>query len=368
MDSTTATISPLTKKPSTKKSVLRTTINPWLMPSLVIGLLATVVLSVGIGAVRITPYEIWLIIGKAFGYATTVDESKMAILLAIRLPRVCLAVLVGSGLAISGAAIQGLFRNPLADPGLIGISAGASLAAVTMIVLEVSFFTTLTGILGMYALSVVSFIGASLTAFLVYRISRMAGKSLVTTMLLTGIAINALSGALTGIMTYLATDEQLRNITFWSLGSLGGASWTSVLGILPFTVIALFGIPRLAKSLNLLALGESQASMLGINLKSIKRQVIIFSTMAVGTSVAVAGIIGFVGLVIPHLIRMGAGSDHRRVLVGSALGGAIVLTLADSLARTLVAPAELPIGILTALLGTPVFLWILFKQRRQSIS
>ncbi|GAB3492414.1 iron ABC transporter permease [Spirosoma knui] len=338
------------------------------MPTLGIGLAATIVLSVGVGAVRVSPYEIGLIISKAFGYATEVDSTKEAILLAIRLPRVCLAVLIGAGLAISGAAIQGLFRNPLADPGLIGISSGASLAAVMMIVLEVKFFQTLTGILGMYALSVVSFCGACATAFLVYRMARLAGRDVITTMLLTGIAINALSGALTGVMTYLSTDEQLRNITFWSLGSLGGASWTAVLAILPFTVIALVGIPRLAKSLNLLALGESQASMLGVNLKTIKRQVIIFSTMAVGTSVAVAGVIGFVGLVIPHLIRMGAGSDHRRVLIGSALGGALVLTLADTLARTLVAPAELPIGILTALIGTPVFLWILFREKRRTVA
>ncbi|GAB4031192.1 FecCD family ABC transporter permease [Spirosoma gilvum] len=349
-------------------SLINHTVNPWLMPALVIGLVATVVLSVGIGAVRVSPYEIGLILAKALCYTVDVDPTKEAILLAIRLPRVCLAILIGAGLAISGAAIQGLFRNPLADPGLVGISSGASLAAVTMIVLEVSMFQKLSGMLGMYALSLIAFIGACATAFLVYRIARMAGKDIITTMLLTGIAINALSGALTGIMTYLATDEQLRNITFWSLGSLGGASWTSVLAILPFMAIALLAIPRLAKSLNLLALGESQASMLGVNLKRIKRQVIIFSTMAVGTSVAVAGIIGFIGLVIPHLIRMGAGSDHRRVLTGSALGGAIVLTLADSLARTLVAPAELPIGILMALVGTPVFLWILFRERRRALN
>lgn len=349
-------------------SLIKRSINPWLMPALGIGLAATVVFSAGIGAVRVSPYEIGLIISKSLGYTVDVDPAKEAILLAIRLPRVCLAVLIGAGLALSGAAIQGLFRNPLADPGLIGISSGASLAAVMMIVLEVSVFQKLTGLLGMYALSVVAFLGACVTALLVYRIARMAGKDVITTMLLTGIAINALSGALTGIMTYLATDEQLRNITFWSLGSLGGASWTSVLAILPFMAIALVGIPRLAKSLNLLALGESQASMLGVNLKRIKRQVIVFSTMAVGTSVAVAGIIGFIGLVIPHLIRMGAGSDHRRVLTGSALGGAIVLTLADSLSRTLVAPAELPIGILTALVGTPVFLWILFRERRRNLS
>lgn len=366
MNTTAATINARTtiKKPPT--SAIRTVVNPWLMPVLVITLLVTIVVSVGIGALYVSPYEIWLILAKSLGYSAAVDATKEAILLAIRLPRVCLALLIGAGLAVSGAAIQGLFRNPLADPGLIGISSGASLAAVMMIVLEVKLFQTLTGLLGMYALSIVAFAGACATAFLVYRIARMAGKDVITTMLLTGIAINALSGALTGIMTYLATDEQLRNITFWSLGSLGGASWTSVLSILPFTVAALVGIPRLAKSLNLLALGESQASMLGVNLKSIKRQVIIFSTMAVGTSVAVAGIIGFVGLVIPHLIRMGVGSDHRRVLTGSALGGAIVLTLADSLARTIVAPAELPIGILTALLGTPVFLWILFRERRRA--
>ncbi len=368
MDSTTATVSSPYNTQRASTLAIRAIINPWLMPALVLMLLVTTVLSVGIGALYVTPYEIGLILAKSLGYSVAVDTTKEAILLAIRLPRVCLAILIGAGLAVSGAAIQGLFRNPLADPGLIGISSGASLAAVTMIVLEVKLFQTLSGVLGMYALSVVAFAGACATAFLVYRIARVAGKDVITTMLLTGIAINALSGAITGIMTYLATDEQLRNITFWSLGSLGGASWTSVLAILPFTVIALIGIPRLAKALNLLALGESQASMLGVNLKRIKRQVIIFSTMAVGTSVAVAGIIGFVGLVVPHLIRLGAGSDHRRVLTGSALGGAIVLTLADSLARTVVAPAELPIGILTALVGTPVFLWILFRERRRTIA
>lgn len=368
MDTATATVRPVSSGRSMSASTISKVAKPWLMPVLIGVLLLTVVVSVGVGALYVSPYEIGLILARLLGYPVEVDATKAAILLAIRLPRVCLAVLIGSGLSISGAAIQGLFRNPLADPGLIGISSGASLAAVLMIVLEVTFFQTLSGILGMYALSVVAFSGACATAFLVYRIARMAGKDLITTMLLTGIAINALSGALTGIMTYLATDEQLRNITFWSLGSLGGASWTAVLGILPFTIIALAGIPRLAKSLNLLALGESQAIMLGVNVTALKRQVIIFSTMAVGTSVAVAGIIGFVGLVIPHLIRMAAGSDHRRVLTGSALGGAIVLTLADSLARTTVAPAELPIGILTALIGTPVFLWILLRERRRTIA
>ncbi|QJD79464.1 FecCD family ABC transporter permease [Spirosoma rhododendri] len=335
----------------------------WLLPALAAGLVVTVLLSAGVGAVAIAPGEVLRILAGWLGIATDVNQTKAVILTTIRLPRVCLGMLIGSGLAVAGAAMQGLFRNPLADPGLIGISSGASLAAVLMIVLEVTLFQKLAGLAGYYALSLVAFAGACGTTLLVYRLARVSGRSVVTTMLLAGIAINALAGALTGLLTYMATDDQLRTITFWALGSLGGASWTTVLVLLPFMAVVLIGMPRLAKSLNLLALGESQAAMLGVNLTSLKRQVIILSTLAVGTSVAVAGVIGFVGLVIPHLIRLVAGSDHRRVLTGSALGGAIVLTGADALSRTIVAPAELPIGILTALIGTPVFLWMLIRQR-----
>jgi iron complex transport system permease protein len=335
----------------------------WLLPALTGLLVLTVLVSVGVGAVAIAPGEVLRILGRWLGAATDVNETKAVILTTIRLPRVCLGILIGSGLAVAGAAMQGLFRNPLADPGLIGISSGASLAAVLMIVLEVTLFEKLAGLAGYYALSLVAFAGACGTTLLVYRLARVSGRSVVTTMLLAGIAINALAGALTGLMTYMATDDQLRTITFWALGSLGGASWTTVLVLLPFMAVVLIGMPRLAKSLNLLALGESQAAMLGVNLTGLKRRVIVLATLAVGTSVAVAGVIGFVGLVIPHLIRLVAGSDHRRVLIGSALGGAIVLTGADALSRTIVAPAELPIGILTALLGTPVFLWMLVRQR-----
>lgn len=359
MEATTLAPLPTTQSTGSVATLHR----PWLIPALVGGLVVTILLSVGVGAVAISPVEVFAILGNWLGIASVVEETKTAILLTIRLPRVCLGLLIGAGLAVAGAAMQGLFRNPLADPGLIGISSGASLAAVGMIVLEVTLFQKLTGLVGYYALSLVAFAGAAGTTLLVYRLARVAGRSVVTTMLLAGIAINALAGALTGLLTYLATDEQLRTITFWALGSLGGASWTTVLTLLPFTTIVLLGLPRLAKSLNLLALGESQAAMLGVDVTGLKRRVIVLATLAVGTSVAVAGIIGFVGLVIPHLIRLVAGSDHRRLLIGSALGGAIVLTAADALARTLVAPAELPIGILTALLGTPVFLWMLIKER-----
>lgn len=353
---------PVSPRPPSRMPVRR----PWLLPALTVGLLATVLLSVGVGAVAISPVEVFRILGSPLGLTSTVDETQVAILTAIRLPRVCLGLLIGAGLAVAGAALQGLFRNPLADPGLIGISSGASLAAVLMIVLEVTRFFKLTGLAGYYALSLVAFGGACLTTLLVYRLARVAGRSVLTTMLLAGIAINALTGALTGLLTYVATDDQLRTVTFWSLGSLGGATWTTVLTLLPFMAVVLVAMPRLAKSLNLLALGERQAVTLGVNLTSLKRRVIVLATLAVGTSVAVAGIIGFVGLVIPHLIRLVAGADHRRVLLGSALGGATVLTGADALARTVVAPAELPIGILTALLGTPVFLWLLIRERNLS--
>jgi iron complex transport system permease protein len=184
-------------------------------------------------------------------------------------------------------------------------------------------------------------------------------------MLLAGIAINALAGALTGLLTYLATDAQLRSIVFWGLGSLGGATWESVATIAPLVALPLLGLPRLARSLNALSLGESEAAYLGVEVNRVKRQIIVLATLAVGASVAVAGSIGFIGLVIPHILRLFAGADHRLILPGSALLGAALLTVADLIARTVAIPAELPIGIITAMLGTPVFLWILIKEKKR---
>ncbi|TZF85957.1 iron ABC transporter permease (plasmid) [Pedobacter sp. BS3] len=332
-------------------------------------LLAVIVVSACVGAVSITFNEFWAILLHQFGVSSTnhFDPQQEAVLLALRIPRVLLGVLIGAGLAISGASLQGLFRNPLAEPGLIGISSGASLFAVLMIVLGASLFHNLQAQFGYYALSVAAFTGACLTTFLVYRISVHRGKSNITALLLAGIAINALAFAFVGLMTYLATDEQLRNITFWNLGSLGGASWESVLTLLPFVGIPLIVLPFMAKSLNAFALGETQASHMGIRINRVKSAVIILSTMAVGASVAVSGTIGFIGLIIPHIIRMLFSADHRLVIPASALLGAAVLTLADLLARTIVAPAELPIGIITALVGAPVFIYIIITYHRKKL-
>ncbi|WP_240458413.1 FecCD family ABC transporter permease [Sphingobacterium luzhongxinii] len=323
------------------------------------------IVALGLGAYYIPVDDILRLIASRLGLLQDIglDVTHDNVLFIIRMPRVLLGLLVGAALGVSGAAIQGIFRNPLAEPGLIGISSGASLFAVMIIAMETLVFHSLAKWLGYYLLAFGAFFGAGLTAFVVYQIARKEGKTNVTTMLLAGIAINAFAGALTGLMTYMATEQQLRTITFWMLGSLGGATWDNVMAILPFIAIPLIVLPFYGKALNAFALGELQADLLGMRTDRVKLWVIVLSTLAVGASVAVSGIIGFVGLLVPHIIRLMGGSDHKYVLTGSMLLGAVVLTLADVLSRVLIAPIELPIGVITALLGTPVFLYILIKDK-----
>jgi iron complex transport system permease protein len=329
-------------------------------------LLVVVLASVGIGAVAITPADTARIVAHALGADVAVDARQASVLLAIRLPRTLLGLLIGAGLATAGVLMQGLFRNPLADPGLIGVSSGAALAAVAVIVLGATWLRGLSQMLGMFTLPLAAFGGGLATTALIYRLSRRSGRTLVATLLLAGIALNALAGAGTGLLTFLATDEQLRSITFWSLGSLGGATWRAVGAATPFLLLALLLAPRLALPLNLLLLGEAEARHLGVDVERLKRVVVTLVALAVGAAVAVAGIIGFVGLVVPHVLRLALGPDHRGLLPGSALLGAALLLAADLAARTVVAPAELPIGIVTALLGAPCFLWLLLRDRAQA--
>jgi iron complex transport system permease protein len=335
---------------------------------LAVVLVVTMVVSSCIGAVDISFSELLSIIS----YHTRLSDHQSftsqqeSVFFNLRLPRVLLGSLIGAALGVSGAAIQGLFRNPLAEPGLIGISSGATLFAVIMIVLEINIFKNLTGTLSFYALSIAAFIGAGITTMIVYRIAMKNGKTVIATLLLAGLAINALANSFIGLMTYMATDAQLRNITFWNLGSLGGASWQTVSALLPFVLIPIVTLPFFAKSLNGLALGEPQALHMGVNVKVVKRMIIILATMAVGASVAMAGIIGFIGLIIPHIIRMTFTADHRLVIPGSALLGGALLTGADLIARTMVAPAELPIGILTAMIGVPVFIYIIISEKNKN--
>ena len=286
-------------------------------------------------------------------------SSAELVFLHIRLPRLALGLLAGAGLGLAGALMQGMFRNPLADPGLIGVSAGAALAAALAIVLGATLLPELSNKLGSWLLVCSSFAGGLLVTILIYGLAQFNGETRVGMMLLAGIAINALAAAGLGYLTFLATDEQLRSLQFWLLGSLGGARWSSValiaVVIAGCTAVGL----RLARPLNAMALGEAQATLLGVDVERVKRQAVVITALAVGVVTASTGMIGFIGLIAPHMVRLIAGPDQRVVLAGSAMLGAALVLLADSVARTIVQPAELPLGVLTAFVGVPVFLLLL---------
>lgn len=319
---------------------------------ILVGLLpVSICVAAGVGAYQILPWKIPKIL--------LAQEDGFAVLVYVRFPRVILAALVGAMLAISGTTLQGIFRNPLADPGLIGVTAGAGLGASLWIVLIGG------GALGVWGLPIAAFSCGMLVTIGVWKISESDGKVHTVTLLLAGIALNSLAGACIGLMTFLADDEQLRSLTFWLLGGFGGSTWSVVFVTLPITIVGIFVLLQQASALNALSLGESEAYHLGVPTEALKRWSILGVALTVGAAVAAAGGIGFVGLVVPHLLRLIGGADHRFVLPGSALGGAILLILADLFSRTVVVPAELPVGIVTALIGGPFFLWLLIKFKRE---
>ena len=294
----------------------------------------------------------------------TVSQQVKTILLDIRLPRICLAILIGAILAISGAVMQGLFRNPLAAPSLIGVSSGASVGASVVIVLAGAWLQSNTA-LGLSLVAVGAFIGSFLVTVLVYRLSTSALGTSVTTMLLAGIAVSALAGAVSGLLSYYADNEMLRQISIWQMGNLSTANWQRVLVLAVVAILVLSLFPRESKSLNALLLGESEARHLGIDVQQVKRKLILLTTLGIGTAVAIGGMIGFVGLIVPHIVRLLIGPDHRWLLPASALAGGVLLLLADTIARIIIAPTELPTGILTAILGAPFFIMLLVQQRRE---
>lgn len=292
------------------------------------------------------------------------DARIAAIVQTIRLPRALLAVIVGAALAGAGAAFQGLFRNPLADPSLIGVSGGAALGAVFVIVLGSTLVGALPFLASPYLLPLAAFAGGLGATFAIQGLAQSRGKAATATLLLAGIAINALTWALTGALVYLANDAQLRDFTFWSMGSLASGGWRAVtLAALPI-LLALGVILSRARALDAMLLGEREALHLGVRVQQLKHIVMVAAALAVSSAVAVTGVIAFVGIVVPHVVRMMAGPDHRVVLPGSMLAGAALLLIADSFARVIVAPAELPIGLVTAAVGSPFFLWLLMRRRR----
>lgn len=289
------------------------------------------------------------------------DQAEL-ILGQIRLPRTLLGLTVGAVLALSGVAMQGLFRNPLADPGLVGVSSGAALGAAVAIV-GGSWLGGIPEAFAPYLLSVCAFLGGLGVTALVYRLGRRDGQTSVATMLLAGIALTALASSAVGLFTYLADDATLRTLTFWNLGSLNGASYQRLWPLVMVAVGVALWLPRRAQALNALLLGESEARHLGIEVEALKRELVFCTALGVGAAVAAAGLIGFIGLVVPHLVRLLSGPDHRVLLPASLLAGASLLLFADLIARLALAPAELPIGIVTAFIGAPFFLYLLLRGR-----
>ena len=327
-------------------------------------LIIAVLVAVQAGAVHIPPGAFFSSIAGSIGFSVGEHSAmQQAVLLVVRLPRVLVALLAGAALAAGGTAMQALFRNPLADPSIIGISSGAALMAAVAIVMTGWASAVLGSWASSLAIPLAAFAGAVGTTFLVFGIAREGRRTNVAAMLLAGVAIAALTGALTGLLTFTANDAQLRSIVFWMLGSLGGADLNAVWVLLVAVPIPLIILLRMHKPLNALALGEDQARHIGVNAEAMKRRVVLFTALMVGATVALCGVIGFVGLVVPHMLRLAGGADNRFLLPASALGGAVLLCFADTIARTVAAPAEVPIGVITALCGAPVFLYLLMRGK-----
>lgn len=327
-------------------------------------LLAALAATLMLGAARLSPESVWLGLTGRAGELAPLDRT---ILFSIRVPRALGGLLVGAVLGLCGAGMQGLFRNPLADPGLIGVTGGAAFGAVLAVKFAATALAGVSVILGQLSLPACALAGALLAVAFMHRASVVEGRVVVALMLLAGVGINALSGAATGLVLFFADDDQLRQFTFWTLGSLGQVTWPKLAAALPFVLPAIILVPRHARALDALLLGESEAGHLGVDLARLKRQLVFATAAGVGAAVSIAGGIGFIGLVVPHLVRQIFGPGHRWLIPGSTLLGAALLLSADLVARTVALPAELPVGVITAALGAPVFFSLLRRGRRGGV-
>lgn len=330
----------------------------WVLTAgLAAALLVLVPVAAGTGAYPIPLGDVLSSVWHQLGLGgRELDRVAESVLWNVRFPRIVLALLVGASLGCAGALMQGVFGNPLAEPGVIGISSGAAVGAVAAIALGLSFF-------GTWTVPVFAFVGGLGTALLVYAMSRTGGKAEVVTLILTGIAVNAFGGALIGLFLFFADNAAVNQIVFWQLGSLSQATWPKVLAVLPCAVVGVALAPLYSRRLDLLSLGERPARHLGVDVERLRIILILLIALLTAAAVSVSGIIGFVGLVIPHLLRLLAGPGHRFLIPASALLGALTLLAADLASRTLAAPAELPLGVLTGLLGSPFFFWLLHRTR-----
>lgn len=330
-------------------------------------LVAVVFVSIGHGAHAIPLAKVLsLLVDPTHASA----DRDAFVVFAIRLPRVAAALAIGASLAVSGVLMQGLFRNPLADPGILGVSSGAALAAGTVIVLGDGWIGPLFGraALPFEVLPGAAFLGALLTTLVLSIAGRRSGRTDTGAVLLSGLAVGALANAALGLLVYVADDRQLRDLTFWTLGSFGGVGWAKLVIAAPFLLVPIVACPFLGRAFDALAFGDAEAHHMGIPVERVKRIAIAVTALGVGAAVATVGIVGFVGMIVPHGLRLVIGPSHRALLPASALAGALLTLAADLAARTLVAPAELPIGILTALVGAPVFFHLVLRRSRGGAS
>jgi iron complex transport system permease protein len=331
--------------------------------ALLVAVAGATVLAATIGAAPVALRDVPAVLGERLGLlaAGTAPPEADSVVWSIRLPRILLTLCVGATLGLAGATLQGIFRNPLADPGLIGVSSGAALATAVTIVLGHRWLQQL-GDAAPWALAVAGFGGGLVVTFALLTAARRHSDRLVLTLLLGGIALNGFAGAATGALTVIATDAQLRSLSFWMLGSLGGATWPLVAAACVPMLLCIGMLLRYADRLDLLLLGEREAGHLGLDVQRTTRGAVIWAALGVGSAVAFAGGIGFVGLVVPHLARLGLGASHRGVLPTAAVGGALLLLVADTVARRIAIPVELPVGVITALLGAPLLVWMAARR------
>jgi len=290
------------------------------------------------------------------------SELEREIIVNVRGPRVLLAAIIGAALGQAGAALQGLFRNPLAEPGLIGVSAGAALGAVISIVVLPNLLNHLEG--GIYITPFAAILGSFTVIYILYLLTGGFKRDGITYILLIGIALNAFATVGIGVMTFVSTDSQLRGLTFWLMGSFGGTTSEMVIPFTSIIFISLFVLISVARKIDILQLGEIEALRLGVDVKRLKIVIIFSCALMVGLSVSLAGIVGFIGLVVPHIVRLLGGVNHRYLLLGSAILGSGLTILSDLLARTMIQPAELPVGLVTSALGAPFFLWLILRVKR----
>ena len=328
------------------------------------------IISLTSGPIKISIKEIFYILFNQFSFLGN-NENELysniqeSVLINIRFPRVILAILVGAGLGTSGAILQGLFRNPLVDPGFIGVSSGAAVGAIISIMFGKLISNFLPHILQAFLLPILAIVGSFLTIMIVYSLSKVNGKTNVMAMLLSGVAINAIAGSVIGFFVSISSDLELRSFTFWTMGGLDNSDWFIVILVSFFTILPFLFIYKFRKEIDIFMLGDSEATNLGVNVEYLKRKIILISSTMVGISVAFCGMIGFVGLVTPHLVRLFIAPNHKYLIPGSALLGSLILVLSDFISKTIISPAQLPIGIVTSAIGAPFFVWLILSQKRR---